>query len=172
MIQPLRQNISLQVIKVVLFILATLFVLIIWGTFTGAQAQNRRFSNQALAQANEVPAYKDYKGVSIGMTATEVRAKLGDPKELADGQLFYVFSEKETAQIFFDTAMKVKAISVDYIGLDSGAPECRAVVGEQVPPQANGSVYKLVRYPKLGYWVSYNRTAGASPIVTVTIQKM
>lgn len=36
MIQPLRQN-TIQLLKVVLFILATLFVLIIWGGLTGAR---------------------------------------------------------------------------------------------------------------------------------------
>ena len=41
--------------------------------------------------------------------------------------------------------------------------------------QAEGrraSKHKLVRYPKAGCWVSYSRTAGDTPIVTVTIQKM
>jgi len=27
-----------------------------------------------------------------------------------------------------------------------------------------------VRYPKAGYWVSYNRTAGNSPMITITMQ--
>jgi hypothetical protein len=29
-----------------------------------------------------------------------------------------------------------------------------------------------VRYPKAGFWVSYSRTAGDTPIVTIQIQKM
>jgi hypothetical protein len=29
-----------------------------------------------------------------------------------------------------------------------------------------------VRYPKEGYWVSYSRTAGDTPIISITIQKM
>jgi outer membrane protein assembly factor BamE (lipoprotein component of BamABCDE complex) len=173
MIHPLRQNLSSQLLKVVLFVLATLLVLLIWGTLTGAQAQQtKRFANQPTTQGADVPLYSNYKGVQIGMTADEVRAKLGEPKELADAQFFYVFSEKETAQIFFDQMKKVKAISIDYIGEESGAPGCSAVVGIQVQPMADGSVYKLIRYPKLGYWVSYNRTAGTTPIITVTIQKI
>jgi hypothetical protein len=63
------------------------------------------------------------------------------------------------------------AISVDYIGADSDAPTCKTVVGAEVKPLANGTVYKLIRFPKYGYWVSYNRTAGDLPVVTVTIQK-
>lgn len=170
MIHPVRQH-SSQLLKVVLFILATLLVLIIWGSLVGAQGQTKRLANATAAQAADEPLYRDYKGVSIGMTMTEVRAKLGEPKELADAQFFYVFSEKETAQIFFDEAKKVKAISIDFIGEGSGAPGCSSVVGIQVQPMPNGSVYKLIRYAKYGYWVSYNRTAGTSPIITITIQK-
>lgn len=171
MIIPLRQNFSYQLLKVLLFILATLLVLIAWGTLTGVQAQTKRFSNQTVAQSAGEPLYTNYKGVRIGMTADEVHAKLGEPKELAETQFFYVFSEKETAQIFFDATKKVSAISVDYLG-ESGAPGCSAVVGTQIQPLPDGSVYKLIRYPKQGFWVSYNRTAGTSPIITITIQKM
>jgi hypothetical protein len=172
MIHPLKHNFTVQLLKLVLFILATLLVLILWGSLTGAIAQDRRFANQTTAQSADEPLYREYRGVRIGLTADEVRAKLGEPKELADSQFFYVFSEKETAQIFFDKMKKVSAISVDFIGEGNGAPGCSAVVGIQVQPMPDGSVYKLIRYPKQGYWVSYNRTAGTSPIVTVTIQKL
>jgi hypothetical protein len=172
MIHPLRQNFYMQLLKVVLFILATVLVLIIWGSFTGAMAQDKRFANQSTAQITAEPLFREYKGIRIGMTADEVRAKLGDPKELSNAQFFYVLSDKETVQIFFDQLSKVKAISIDFIGQASGAPGCSAVVGIQVQPMPDGSVYKLVRYPKAGYWVSYNRTAGDLPIITITIQKM
>jgi hypothetical protein len=37
----------------------------------------------------------------------------------------------------------------------------------------DGSMYKLVRYEQLGFWVSYNRTASDSVvIVTITLQKI
>ncbi len=171
MIHPLRQN-TIQLVKVVLFILATLLVLLIWGSLTGAEAQqNRRFSNQAVAQSTEEPLYREYKGVRIGMTADEVRAKLGEPKDSSDAQFFYVINEKQSVQIAFDATKKVTAISIDYVGLDAGAPEASTVVGAQVQAQADGSFYKLIRYPKYGFWVSYNQTAGQSPIITVTIQK-
>jgi len=29
-----------------------------------------------------------------------------------------------------------------------------------------------VRFTKAGYWLSYNRTGGASPLTTVTLQKI
>jgi hypothetical protein len=46
------------------------------------------------------------------------------------------------------------------------------VLGVALDAKADGSMYQLNRYPDAGYWVSYNRTAGAKPIVTITIQKM
>jgi hypothetical protein len=46
------------------------------------------------------------------------------------------------------------------------------VFGEDIEAKADGSKSRLVRYPKAGFWVSYNRTAGDTPLVTVTIQKM
>jgi hypothetical protein len=46
------------------------------------------------------------------------------------------------------------------------------VSGADIDTKPDGSKYRLVRYPKAGYWVSYSRTAGDTPIVTVTIQKL
>jgi hypothetical protein len=46
------------------------------------------------------------------------------------------------------------------------------VFGEDFETKPDGSKHKLVRYPKAGYWVSYSRTAGDTPIVTITIQKL
>lgn len=124
------------------------------------------------AGATQQPLYTDYKGVRIGTTADEARAKLGQPALKADDQDFYVFSDKETAQIAYDSAHKVTGISVDYMG-GAGAPDYRSVVGADINVKADGSMYKLVRYEQLGFWVSYNRTANDSVVmVTITIQKI
>ena len=61
-------------------------------------------------------------------------------------------------------------ISVDYLG-GIGAPEYKAVVGGELERTENGSLYRIVRYESLGFWVSYNRTIGLMATVTVTIQK-
>src|SRR5712691_8670977 len=66
--------------------------------------------------AVQQPLYGDYKSVRIGMTADEARAKLGPPALKADDQDYYVFSDKETAQIVYNSARKVVCISVDYTG--------------------------------------------------------
>jgi hypothetical protein len=49
-------------------------------------------SSPSNVAASNVPAFKDYRGVAIGMTAAEVRAKLDHLKK-GDGQDFLVFSE-------------------------------------------------------------------------------
>jgi hypothetical protein len=116
------------------------------------------------------PLYVEYKGVQIGMSADDVHKKLGSPKEKADTQDFYMFSEKETAQVFYDNG-KVMAVSVNYLG-DKGAPIPKTVFGVDVEAKADGGIYKLIRYPGAGYFVSYNRTAGDDPLVTVTMQRI
>jgi hypothetical protein len=125
-------------------------------------------SNAATAN---VPVFTDYRGVKIGMTAKEVRARLDGLKE-GKRQDFLVFSERESAQIYYDDQGKVTAISIDYFGDNTTPPGPETVLGAALEAKADGSMYQLKRYPDAGYWVSYNRTAGAKPIVTITMQKM
>jgi len=123
--------------------------------------------------AEEEPVFSDYRGVKIGWLSDEVRKKLGNPADKGEEQDFYVFNEKETAQILYDkTTRKVTAISVDFSSGASGVITPQQVFGADIETKPDGSKYKLVRYPKAGYWISYSRTAGDTPIVTVTIQKM
>jgi len=125
------------------------------------------------ATPTEEPVFLDYKGVKIGWVADEVRKKLGNPANKGEEQDFYMFGEKETCQVLYDKATnKVTAISVDFM---SGAREVitpEQVFGADINANPDGSKYKLVRYPKAGYWVSYSRTAGETPVITVTIQKL
>lgn len=126
-------------------------------------------TNEAAAN---VPVFKDYRGVQIGMSAEEVRAKLDRLKDGGPAQDFFVFSDRESAQIYYDKDRKVTAISVDYFGGDSNAPSPNSVLGVELQAKPDGSMYELKRYPNAGYWVSYNRTAGDKPIVTITMQRM
>jgi hypothetical protein len=135
-----------------------------------AVAQTAR--NRAGGGADEEPAFREYRGVQIGWLAEDVRKKLGSPADKGDEQDFYVFSEKETAQILYDKATrKVTAISVDFMNGATGVITPQQVFGADVETKPDGSKYKMVRYPKVGYWISYSRTAGDSPMVTITIQK-
>src|SRR6185295_6556473 len=80
--------------------------------FISLSAQTARKA-AAPAHEEELAAFKDYRGVQLGMTADEVRKKLGSPKDKSDAQDFFVFNENETAQIVYDDAHKVVTISAD-----------------------------------------------------------
>ena len=118
------------------------------------------------------PAFSDFKGVRIGMTADEARKKLGSPRDKGDDQDFYVFNDTQAVQVFYDKAGAVMAISIDFMDGASAIPSAKDVLGTEAETKADGSVYKMLRYPKAGYWVSYSRTAGSSPTTTITMQKI
>jgi len=121
---------------------------------------------------SERPAFSDFKGVSIGMHAEEARKKLGNPRDKSPEQDFYMFGENQAVQIFYDKAGVVNAISIDFMNGAREIPSCKDVLGAEAEKKADGSVYKLIRYRKAGYWVSYSRTAGDSATVTITMQKI
>jgi hypothetical protein len=125
------------------------------------------------AATEENPVFHEYRGVKIGWLADEVRKKLGNPANKSDEQDYYEFSETEKASVYYDkTTKEVTAISVDFIGSGTGVITPQQVFGADIEAKSDGSKSKLVRYPKAGYWVSYSRTAGTNPIISVTIQKM
>jgi len=120
-----------------------------------------------------MPVIKEYKGVKIGMAAGEVREGLKSfLKDKGDKQDFLVLSDAETAQVYYDSTGKVTAISIDYVTKNGHAPTPVEVLGTDVTPKPDGSIYALKRYPAAGYWVSYNRTSGGNAIVTITMQAL
>jgi hypothetical protein len=141
-----------------------LFVCLSVPLIAAVQVQQRK--------GEEEPLINEYRGVKIGWLAEDVRKKLGTPANKSDEQDYFMFGEKETVQILYDKAQKVVTISVDF---SNGATEIltpQQVFGADIEAKSDGSKYKMVRYPKAGIWLSYNRTAGNSPMVTVTFQKM
>lgn len=125
----------------------------------------------AQTTAPPAPVFSDYKGIKIGLAVNEVRTNLEKYlKSKGDGQDFLVVSENESAQIFYDPQGKVRAVSIDYLAKNGNAPTPAQVLGKEIQPRADGSVYALERYPELGYWISYNRTSGDNPLVTITMQ--
>ena len=123
----------------------------------------------AIAKCQNVtqPAYREYRGVRLGMTATETRAKLGEAAMKSDEQDFYVVSANETVQIAY-REQKVVTISTDYIG-GVGAPDYRSVVGEGLLEKPDGSLFRMVMFKSEHFWVSYNKSASVVPLVTITI---
>ena len=124
---------------------------------------------KAHAQVQQ-PLYRDYRGVRLGMTATEVRAKLGEPAMKSDEQDFYVFSANESAQIVY-TGQRVVTVSTDYTG-GVGAPDYKSVVGEALLQKADGSWFRMTLYDSERFWVSYYKSASVQPVVTITIGTM
>lgn len=127
----------------------------------------------ASAQDEETkdPVFREFKGVQIGMSAADCRAKLGTPTDKGEANDFYALGEKQIVQVFY-TGGKVSAISVNYLDSAADAPTPKSVFGADVEAKADGSLYKMVRYPKAGYWLSYSRTTGNRPMVIVTMQKI
>ena len=116
--------------------------------------------------------YESYRGVTVGMSQAQAREKLGAAEQRSNSGDYYVFSTTESAQVLFDRDQTVKSITVNYTGNIKTAPSPKEILGEDAKKESDGSIYKLVRYPSAGFWVSFNRTAGDGPTIIVTLQKM
>jgi hypothetical protein len=154
----------------------TIFAIAIFATALTASTPG--LTGSACSAANprptpaDKPAYTAYKGVEIGAAADDVRKKLGTPKDAADRHEDFVFSETESAQVYYDADNKVMAITITYIGKLDKAPTASAVFGEDVEAKPDGGIFKMERYPKAGFWISYTRTGGDDPLIMIAIQKM
>ena len=149
-----------------------LIVVLVLLSSVNTPAQRRPGAPSSPVADEPSSSFHEYRGIQLGMTADEVRKKLGEPKDKGTEQDFYVFNETETAQIVYDKSLKVITISADFLTPGPSVLTAKQVLGAEVEAKADGSIYKMVRYPKAGYWLSYNRTGGNSPMTTVTLQKI
>jgi hypothetical protein len=74
--------------------------------------------------------------------------------------------------ISYDSSHKVAVITVTYLENATTAPPPKDVLGIDLETKGDGSGYKLIRYPKSGYSVSYSRTAGDSVMITIAMKKL
>ena len=146
-----------------LLLLATLALSPTAGAQTGGAT--------AADKAKDEPPFSAYKGVRIGMTADEARKLLGSPTDKDDKQEVFNVSEEESCQVYYDAAKKVSAVSITYF-TSKAVPGPKSVLGEEPEARQDGSFSKLIRFPKAGYWVSYTRTSGDSPMTIIAIQKL
>ncbi len=124
------------------------------------------------AAQTERPPFSSYKGVSIGIPIENARAILGNPKEIAEKQDFYLFSENESMQVFYEDGKTVTAIMVTFVGTLDLAPTAKDVFGEEVAANEDGSFFKMMRYPKAGFWISYSHAASADKMINIAMQKI
>lgn len=122
-------------------------------------------------KAQNEPPFSAYKGVRIGMAAEEARKLLGNPTDKDDKQEVFAVSDDESCQVYYDAAKKVSAVSITYYS-NKAVPAPKSVLGEEPEAKQDGSFTKLIRFPKAGYWVSYTRTSGDSPMTIIAMQKI
>lgn len=163
------ENFRIRIVELVFFAIGVILLLLLGAIATG-QAKTQAMKVERGHSQVQQPLYREYRGVRLGMTATEVRAKLGEPAMKSDEQDFYVFSANETAQFVY-TEQKVVTISTDYTG-GVGAPDYKSVVGEELQQRPDGSLFRMVLYNSERFWVSYNKSASEMPVVTITIGTM
>jgi hypothetical protein len=158
-----------QLLKLGLILAATSLLLLLAAVVS---IQGQRKGATLLKAPEEGAVFHEYRGIQLGMLAEEVRKKLGSPKDKSDEQDFFVFNDNEMAQVLYDKSHKVITISADFSTTSDSVPSAKQVLGSDLEAKPDGSIYKLVRYTKAGFWLSYNRTAGTSPLTTITIQKI
>ena len=117
----MRRSIKFVTIAALIALATTMLV------STTAKAQNQRVRATVASPVAEQALQSEYKGVRLGMTTNEARAKLGEPALKAEDQDYYVFSNTETATVAYDRTHKVVTISIDYQD-GVGAPDYRTVV--------------------------------------------
>jgi hypothetical protein len=158
----------ISVTEVIFFLIGILLLLALARIATGQTVAAGPGALKTRAQVQQ-PLYREYRGVRLGMTAAEVRTKLGEPALKSDEQDYYVISPNETAQFAYNAAQKVITISADYAGA-AGAPDYKNIVGDgTLLVRPDGSQYRMVMYDSERFWVSYSKTATTVPIVTITI---
>ena len=159
--------------KIEIFIISLIVALgAVSSAFTRTSAEKISMIAPAPTPLAGKPPYSAYKGVSIDMTMDEARAKLGKAKETSDTQDFYIFSDNESAQVFYGPAKTVSAVTVTYTGKLDAAPTAKAVFGEDAEVKPDGGIFKMARYPKYGFWISYNKTAGDDALIIIAMQKI
>lgn len=157
-------------------IIALVFTVVFIGVIDSAAQKPLAAKTTAPVKVAAEPEVKAagyvYKGITLGMSAEEVRTKLGEPKDKSDPQDLFVFSEDESAQFIYGADKKISAIMITFSGKLDGAPTTKEVFGEEVAARADGGVSKMVRYEKAGYWIAYNKIVGDQSVISIAMQKL
>ena len=164
----IKNNFRIRLMGVLLLAISAVLLLFFSATAVGQRATQPVRVNATTSQVSP-PIYREYRGIRLGMKAAEVRAKLGEPVMKSDEQDYFIFSSSESAQIVYTADQTVRMISTDYAG-GANAPDYKMVVGSDLNQRPDGSLFKMVHFDSEKVWVSYNKSAGVMPVVTITIQ--
>ncbi len=161
--------------KLAMWIMLCMLILLVVGslavTVDGPSCEGRVLAAPLPTPVSGSPPFSSYKGVSIGMSMDEVREKLGKPKEPSDAIDYYAPSDHEFIQVYYE-AETVTAITVTFSGKLDAAPDAKTVFGENAEVKPDGGIFKMVRYPKAGFWISYNKITGDDPMIMIAIKKI
>jgi hypothetical protein len=120
------------------------------------------------------PLIHDLLGVTIGMTAADIKKKLGKPAS-ADATGMYFQKDGPDVQLQLGSDGKAEMIALMYSAGDKGAPELAQVLGPDYkpdPPQ-NGRIYEALRYPAAGYSIRYSRSrVGDGNMTIITMERI
>lgn len=164
---PLAQSIF-WLVKHTAIVAASVFILGI-----AAFSQNAA-EDQIPATTTVTPYVHDLRGISIGMEPDEVLEKLGKPRVSDNAGMLFSFSNKEMVQIGIGPKGKVRTIALIFEKSTEDTPDLEDIFGPTAEATVNedGSVYKMVRYEKQGFWLAYNRSGGKTPMTTVTMRRI
>ena len=163
-----RRNLVHTLLSLAVFALALALAAFFIVALASPAGRAQTLKPAAFAKADE-PVYTDYRGVRLGATAEDVRGRLCKAVSETKDEDFHVVSETETAQVYYDEALKVRAVVVMYT---AGGPTPEAVLGRAAETRADGSQHLKITYERAGYWVAYTRTAGDAPVVTIAMQAL
>src|SRR5215213_8420806 len=92
------------------------------------------------------PLYTEFRGVKMGTSREGARKKLGGPQEKDKGQDFFALSERQRARLYYDEKGAVSAIIVTHVGKSADIPTPKAILGADIEPKQDGSMYQIVYY--------------------------
>lgn len=132
------------------------------------------FGQAPVASNQMTPFVRDLKGISIGMSAGEVKEKLGKPKVSDKAGMYFEFAKGESGQIGLDAKKAVRTVALIFTDKSSNTPSFADIFGPDIPSpeKKDGSIYKLIRYTDAGFWIAYSRSAGKKPLTTITMRKI
>ena len=88
------------------YLLIGALLLLLMGVVAKGQSPAPAVQTVRAHSQNQQPLYAEYRGVRLGMTAAEARAKLGEPAMKSNEQDYFVLSANETTQIVYDAFQK------------------------------------------------------------------